>query len=258
VKSFAIPHFPFEDVLLAEDVQGKRAFGMPAGVESAQYILNKKLMEMKASHDQTLEWMRLGVLKGDITDGSGTSLLNIYTDFGISQTVVGFGTDNATTEEMTKCLSVKRTIEAALLGSRMTGIMGLCGKNFYDAFTTHATVKDAFKYFQQTQNLSGDYRRGFTFAGIEFREYSGVVSLPSGSTSALIGDDDAYFFPVGSDIFVNYFAPADFLETVNTIGLPVYAKQEVMEFNRGLKIHTQSNPLPLCLRPACVVKGTKV
>ena len=58
-------------------------------------------------------------------------------------------------------------------------------------------------------------------------------------------------------IFSTYFAPADFIETVNTVGLPVYAKQSVDEqLQRWAKIHTQSNPLALCTRPRAVVKLT--
>jgi Phage major capsid protein E len=38
----------------------------------------------------------------------------------------------------------------------------------------------------------------------------------------------AYFFPVGvPGLFRQYNAPADFVETANTIGLPRYAKQVV-------------------------------
>ena len=52
----------------------------------------------------------------------------------------------------------------------------------------------------------------------------------------------------------SYNAPADFNETVNTPGQPVYAKQEPRKFDRGTDLHTQSNPLPMCLRPSVLVK----
>jgi len=43
---------------------------------------------------------------------------------------------------------------------------------------------------------------------------------------------------------------------VNTIGLPIYAKSEERQYGRGVNMHTQSNPLPLCLRPELLVKLT--
>jgi hypothetical protein len=44
------------------------------------------------------------------------------------------------------------------------------------------------------------------------------------------------------------------LETINTLGKRLYAKQEARKFNRGIDIHTQSNTLPMCMRPSLIVK----
>jgi hypothetical protein len=70
-----------------------------------------------------------------------------------------------------------------------------------------------------------------------------------------IAAGEAHAFPVGTvDTFATYFAPADFNETVNTIGQPLYAKQEPRKFDRGTDLHTQSNPLPMCHRPGVLIK----
>ena len=50
--------------------------------------------------------------------------------------------------------------------------------------------------------------------------------------------------------------PANYMETVNTIGLPYYAKQEPMDFDKGIEVETQSNPIHLCTRPAAICKLT--
>jgi len=52
------------------------------------------------------------------------------------------------------------------------------------------------------------------------------------------------------DTFATYFAPADFNETVNTLGQPLYAKQEPRKFDRGTDLHTQSNQIIGSLLPA--------
>ena len=62
--------------------------------------------------------------------------------------------------------------------------------------------------------------------------------------------------PCVLDTFATYFAPADFNETVNTLGQALYAKQEPRKFERGTDLHTQSNPLPMCHRPGVLVKLT--
>ena len=69
----------------------------------------------------------------------------------------------------------------------------------------------------------------------------------------------AYFFPVGvPGLILQYNAPADFVETTNTIGLPRYAKQAVdQQFARWVMLHVQSNPLPISTRPRVLIKGKR-
>ena len=52
------------------------------------------------------------------------------------------------------------------------------------------------------------------------------------------------------------YAPADYIETVNTVGLPFYAKQQLMDFDKGVEIETQSNPLCINTRPRTVIRIT--
>jgi hypothetical protein len=73
----------------------------------------------------------------------------------------------------------------------------------------------------------------------------------------LCSSNSSTSFPMGTvDTFSTYFAPADFNETVNTLGQALYAKQEPRKFDRGTDLHTQSNPLPMCHRPGVLVKLT--
>jgi hypothetical protein len=46
------------------------------------------------------------------------------------------------------------------------------------------------------------------------------------------------------------------METVNTIGIPYYAKQEARRMNKGIDFEAQSNPINLCTRPRAIVKLT--
>jgi hypothetical protein len=62
----------------------------------------------------------------------------------------------------------------------------------------------------------------------------------------------------GPGLFRQYNAPADFVETANTIGLPRYAKQAVdQQFARWVMLHVQSNPLPICTRPRVLIRGKR-
>ena len=253
-RSFVIPHIPYEDRILPEDVQGVRKFGSESDLESIASVVNDRLQDMRQSHEVTLEHLRVGAIKGKILDADGsTELFNLFTEFNITEpTAVDFELDVDTTQVGEKIVGIKRTIEDALGAVPYDHIHCFCGSDFWDSFIEHPEVKYAYQYFQDGEVLRGDLRTaGFKYKGVIFEEYRGSI----GSVS-FIPAADARFFPVGvPNLFVTYFAPADFMETSNQIGLPVYAKQQLEEFGRGVKLHTQSNPLPLCTRPGVLVRG---
>jgi hypothetical protein len=256
-KSFSIPHFPIGDGLLAADLQGRRRPGSNVTLDM-QTLMAKKLREMRTKLEQTREWMRLGVLKGGVVaDGAGTTILNVYTALGGSQDSTSFVLGTTTTDVSGKINTVKRNIEQALRGELMSGFVALCSDTFYDAFTSHANVKAAFQYYTaNNQNLAGDYRDGFRFGNVLWINYTGSVTDAAGSSAKMIEDDAAYIVPMGTSVFKEWFAPADYMETVNSEGLPFYAKQKVMDFDKGIQVECQSNPLPICLKPKLIQKAT--
>jgi hypothetical protein len=257
MRAFIVPHIPHDDVVLPEEVQGIRSFGSETETESVAGVLARHLETMRNKHAITLEHLRMGALKGEILDADGSTLVDLYTEFGITAKTVSFVLGTATTNVKGKCVEVLRHIEDNLMGEYMSGVHVLCSPEFFDALTSHAKVEDAYKYWQQGAVLINDMRRGFTFGGLTFEEYRGQASTADGTVRRFIAAGEAHAFPLGTlDTFASYVAPADFNETVNTLGLPLYAKQEPRKFDRGTDLHTQSNPLPMCHRPGVLVKLT--
>jgi Phage major capsid protein E len=116
-------------------------------------------------------------------------------------------------------------------------------------------VEKAYERFLDGAFLRrGQARGSFEYAGILFEEYRGRVG-----TVDFTDASKAYFFPVGvPGLFRQYNAPADFVETANTICLPRYAKQAVdQQFARWVMLQVQSNPLPICTRPRVLIKGKR-
>jgi hypothetical protein len=271
--AFNVPHFPVNDTILAADLQSRRRPGTDM-VQDGQYALGKKMREMRVKLDQTLEWMKLGVLKsGIVKDGNGTTILDIYNTYGVSQGSASYVLGTSTTDVMGKIAATKRTILAALHGELMSGFVAFCSDGFYDAFVSHPNVQKAYQYFQNNngQNLAGDYSfgsavqsspglfagiNGFKFGGVIWINYSGSITDSTGSSQPIIDANNAYMLPLGTSVFKTFFSPADYMETVNTEGLPFYAKQRLMEFDKGIQVECQSNPLPLCLKPLVVQQVT--
>lgn len=266
VRPFRVPHIPVYDAIMADDVQGIRAFGSESELESVQEHVNDKLEDIKQSMEVTWEWHRIGCIKGTVLDADGSELFDWFDEWGITQQVINFdfydaGTydDANPTEDMKmRCLDVKRAMDLALGGVSYKGIHAIVGDDFFNWFVSHPTVRRAYEKFtdgspflrQQQMEVSGAYL-GFEFGGITWENYRGAI----GNTQ-FVEDDEAHFFPLGvKDLFQRVLAPADFTETVNTRGKPIYVKQERMRFDKGVELHAQSNPLHICTRPKCLIKG---
>jgi hypothetical protein len=125
------------------------------------------------------------------------------------------------------------------------------------ALTGHAKVEKAFENWQQGAVLINDVRRGFTFGGITFEEYRGQATDANGTAPSLHRRRRSPCFPLGTvDTFGTYFAPADFNETVNTLGQPLYAKQEPRKFDRGHRSAHAVEPAADVPPPGVLVKLT--
>ena len=263
LRSFVIPHIPHDDVVLPEEVQGIRAFGSETEMEAISSVLARHLETMRNKHAITLEHLRMGALKGKILDADGSEIIDLFEAFKLDQEVVPFKFSVTADEANLKnaCYELLSTMEDALQGEMMTGVHVLCSPSFFRALTTHEETKTAYTNWLQGSMLISDVRAGFNYTGVTFEEYRGKASYMNANgtmaTRDFIAEGEAHAFPLGTvDTFGTYFAPADFNETVNTLGQPVYAKQAPRPFDRGTDLHTQSNPLPMCHRPGVLIKLT--
>ncbi|BAK76490.1 hypothetical protein NH8B_2104 [Pseudogulbenkiania sp. NH8B] len=256
VRYFGVPHIPHDDTILAATLLGSRAFGSTDPVADVASVVNDHLQEMKTRHDVTQEWMMLGAVKGQILDGEGELLYDLYKEFGITKKVIKFKLSDGTFNVKKACMEVCRHVEKNLLGDTTNGIKVWVGADFFDALTSHPNVEKAFQGWAAAQeNIGGDTRSGFKFGGLIFEEYNGEVPDAKGATRTLVEANRGHVVPLGTmNTFRLYDAPGDFLEAVGTNGEPYYAKIKNTDFDRGVDLHTQSNPLPLCNRPGVLAE----
>lgn len=250
IRSFTIPHLKQEDALLADEILGVRAFGSESEVETVARVVAQRLAPMRQNIEYTMESHRLNAILGTYVDAAGNSV-SLFTEFGVSQQTLAMALTTATTKVRQKIMTMQEYIEDALGGLGHTGVRVLCGKSFWSELIEHPVVKETYLNTQMASDLRGDPRMAFEFGGVVWERYRGTAAVK-------VGDDDAYAIPEGvTDLFITRFAPADYVETVGTIGQRVYAKQWEMEAGRGIKMEAQSNPLNLCTRPRAIIKLTK-
>lgn len=251
LRKLSVPHLPLADTVSADEIQNVRIFGAGSQLQAVQQVVQRKMMRMTTNIDLTIEYQRIAALQGIILDSDGTTVIyNLMTEFNVSQPTQDFVFSNSDTDVLNVLRAVSRKVEANLGAAVYDHIHVFCGETWFDELVSHASVKDSYRYFQatgQNQNPNRDDLRfrGFRFGGFLFEEYRGSVGGVD-----FVDDHEAIAFPVGvPGMYRTYFAPADYMETVNTQGLPRYAKQEPMRFNRGIELEVQSNPLSICTRP---------
>lgn len=248
----AAVHLPQRGALYADEVQGIRAFGRETEVEAASQRVLQKLTKMKAQLDVTLEYHRIGAVKGQVMDADGTTvLMDMYDTFGMTQQTQFMALATPTTKVKQLVIQIKRKIQLALGGRSFSGVRVQCSQTFFDDLTGHATIEKAFeRYNENSFARTSQSGSAFEFAGVTFEEYIGGVG-----NVQFIPDGLAYAYPEGvTGLFQTAFAPADYMETVNTMGLPYYAKQELMDFDKGVELESQSNPITFCSLPEAVIK----
>lgn len=253
-----VPHFEINDAIMADEVQGIRAFGSETELETVVGMVGERLAEHSDSFVATEEYARIGAVKGLITYADG-STLDLFSTFGVTQTdEVDFDLDNANPAKGAlekKCTSVTRTIAGELGGMPYSGIYALCGDAFWDDLIAHPETQALYL----AQVTAGAQLRGsvayqtFTYGGITFENYRGGVD-----DTPFVETDKVHIYPTGVPrLFRSYQAPADYVETVNTMGQRLYVKQYPMPNDKGVNLDVQMNQLNICTRPRTLVKGKR-
>lgn len=264
LRNLSVPHFEINDSILAEEVQGVRAWGSETEVEMVQ----GKVAERGAIHSQSLEatqeYSRIGAVKGTVTYADSTTL-DLFTEFGVAQIAErDWDLDAASPASgvlRKACAATVRQIAGVLEGVPFSGVYALCGDAFFDDLIAHTEVRASYLQQQEASQLrtgyidngAGGSYGSFNYGGIIFENYRGSV----GATD-FINTDKCHVFPVGvPGLFRTYYAPADYVETVNTMGQRLYAKQYQMPNGKGVHMDVQMNSLNICTRPRVLLQGKR-
>jgi hypothetical protein len=253
LRPFNLVHLPLDDRLLADEVQGVREFGTEGALTPVERKRNEIMQKGMMRLDYTLEFHRVSALKGIVYDADGTTVLHdFFTEFGVSQNTLDFELDQTTTDVRLKCDSAINAIEDELGGNPYSGMVAWCGRTFWQSLIGHKSVKETYLNQAQAAQLRGNPTDALDFGGVLWRKYRGAAN-----GGQMIAANDAYIVPTGvPGLLIGRFGPADYNDTVNTIGLPMYAQGIPMRNNKGWDIEMQSNPIHILTRPRAVIRAT--
>lgn len=241
--------------LMADEVQNVRAFGSEDQLQGVEEKRDEKLALAGQSLDLTLEYHRLGAIQGKVLDKDNSVIFDLYDKFDIAEpAAIDFDLSAAASHLRKKCFQARVVINEALGASRalVRGVRVFCGNTFWEDLLENEEVNRTYLNQQAANELrEGDVRDAFKFGGFIWENYegAGAVAIPT---------DECRIVPIGIPGFLKTtYVPADYVEAVNTKGLPRYAKAELMKFGRGIELESQANPITICTRPGALIKGTR-
>lgn len=259
IHTFSVPHFPLDDGIEPADLQGFSAYSAEGTgqVDVLDSVRARKLLRLRQAHANGLEIARAQLITaGTVYAPNGTYTMNWNTEFGVSRQTVDFTLGTTTADMVANVEAGISYIQDHLQGSSMSGTVVLCSPTFFARFISHASVKTAYQYYQQTQTPLGQQRLGgasalhrqFQWAGTTFIEMrdniAGNVLIPAGL---------AYMVPLGTDVFQTYFSPANRFGLVNTLGEQVYVFETADLKGTRIDLESESNFVNAIMKPNLIV-----
>ena len=266
LRSLAVPHFQVDDAIMADEVQQMRAFGSETAVERLQEKIADRAAEASQSFALTEEFHRLSVIKsGTVLDAdNATVLFDYFNEFEeTAPTEINFDLANGDPAEgalRKLCAGVVRQMAGILDGLPYRGLHAFCGDAFFDDLIAHPEVRETYKGYAEASTLRTAYVDAsgqqssfgtFTFGGITWENYRS-------GTTVKVETDKCHFVPLGvPGLFRTVYAPADYVDAVNTKGQRLYGKQWEMENGKGVNLEFQMNALHYCTRPRVLIPGRR-
>lgn len=254
VRNFNTVRIAKQSRIMADELQGIRAFGSETELGQVQAEVARRLSQLVADVELTWEHHRLGAVQGIVTDADGSPIVNFYDEFGVAQpAAVEFDFGTLAAGEVRPLIegSIVRPIIRAAKGAFTTGsgIVALCGDDFWDLFVNHDEVRQTYLNHQAAAALREPTAFGtFRYAGVDWVNYRGTDD----ESTVAVATGEAKFFPVNAPgTFEVAWAPAEFMDAVNMPGVPLLPMTvpDPSGRNAFADVEVYSYPLFICTRP---------
>jgi hypothetical protein len=267
IENLSIPHFQRDWSVMADEVQGVREIGSETALKTVQSVVSERIKVNLADLDLTEEHARLGAIQGIVTYKGGQTL-NLFSKFGMAEPAeINFDLTNSSPVDgilRKKCADIIRVVRKELGAVPFDYVHAMVGDDFFDDLLIHPEVRESYKGQSEAAFLRNSYvgkNRSsnpiFEFGGIVFENYGAIDETGDGALMG-IHTDKAKFLPVGTrGLFRTYYAPADYMDTVNTPGKPRYVHTQLMPNDKGMSGETQMNALSICTRPNTLLRAKR-
>lgn len=260
-----LAYFKHADRLTADDIAGFRQVGSEDS-ETIARATAEKLEDMRATWDQTKEYMQLQALKGVFKTPDGAVVADMYSEFGITQETVTFDLANPSADIDKTIRELKTKIAAGVkTGGAISGIEVMVDAEFFDKLISHAQIKNAYQFYVNSgsqvlrDNMQTYMKWGvmneFTHRGVTFITYDAEFTLPDGTTEKSFEEGEGLALPVGvRDMFRGFHGPSAKMSYANQPGQPLFMRTYLDDHDEYVEFEMESAPLYFVTRPAAIKK----
>jgi hypothetical protein len=200
-RPLKIPRFAKGDKLFAHELANIMPLEDETETDRAAAEVAKKQEKLIADAEATMEYQRLGALKGILLDTDASTLVNFWTEFGITPpSDIDLTLDNAalTIGQIRTAIQTNVTIPIARASGAGNDprfrIRAICGDTFWNTLISHPAIEATYMNYVAAAELRGEKLWGsFSFAGIDWFHYRGTDD----GTTISISTNKAHVFPVG-------------------------------------------------------------
>lgn len=250
------------------DYSGRRKAGTQELMTVADVVVGQNIKAMEGFDlEAELEMATLLTTDSNRTAGGPAEVYNFYTDIiGVSRpakvamNLAGAIDHVASARKQRKILEGK----VAEAGLSAAGFVMVCGDNYFDARYEIEKQESLARDLKSTVDLASQAVPTIDAKGLRydnFDSHDGITYVNYGSTilagQKLIGDDDAYLFPVlrGDGLVKVGYAPAETMSHVNKEAQSMYSWFFEDEF-QGVTAFYESNRLSMLPRPELIAHLT--
>jgi len=265
IRDFRTVRIAKGDRIMASELADIRAFGSESELQQVQTEVARRLVGpvgLSSQIEMTLENMRLGAIHGVVKDADGSTIIDWFNAFGVTQAAeIDFDLDNATPASgavRKLCNGVVRAMmrESKGVWTPSTTVYALCGDAFWDDLTAHKEVRETYLNTQAASDLrNGNAYEAFNYGGITFENYRGTDD----GTTVAVGADKCRFFPVNAPgAFLEVFSPGEQFGHLGQLGQRLYP-MIVPDRDRDMfaDIEAYSYPLHIVTRPSMLQRARR-
>lgn len=219
-------------------------------------LVGREQAKLRAKIDRTREYMAVKALSGTVVDGSGVTLATFELPSGHNPSLTGINKWTDSESKIIENLRAWKKLISQACGGAVSSFHAFCGSAVMDAILNNPKVQELLKYTKGSQ--LAEQGTIAHLAGVDIEELLGSYKNDEGVRSDLIPAGYIALVGVGAGNAGEAFAPPEDFEAADGIGsgkLPgVFFSKSWEEKDPSVRwVKVEARPLPVILRPGCIV-----